>query len=158
MILHKFSEIPTNYKEVRHYQRIHGIHTPNVKEFTNISVQRHFNNSKNVSFWYKTAHKENGKRGAWSNPITGLFSTKYKGVYYGDIQENGRKKQLLIFVFDECFKNLSILEYPSYPRTKEEVNNIVQSVVYLRDNDNVFSDEQHNIQNIKPCIDNDRLL
>lgn len=138
MKVHKFTEIPTEYKEVRHYQRTHGVHSENVKEFVNISLQRHFNKSQNVSFWYKTAHKENGKRGAWSKPITGLFRTKYEGVYYGDIQKNGHKTQLLFFVFDEYFKRLVIVEYPSYPKDLHGTIAYLSSAFFQLRNDTDF--------------------
>lgn len=123
VIIHRFAKVETSdqYKEVAHYERTHQTHPSKyIEDFANISVQRHFNRSQNVAFWYKTAHRKgNGTRATWSKqPITGLFRTAHPQIYYGDLStfNNGRRHRhsLLFFVFNTDRTQLAILEYPNY--------------------------------------------
>lgn len=124
---HHFQEVPTKYKEVRHYQ-LNGDPSEVVKEFANISVQRFFNHSQGVAFWYKAATTHHGKRTAWSNPVTGLFSTSYNNIFYGDISLNGRRVQLLFFAFSEDFTRLLIVEFPTYPINQNIITSELKSL------------------------------
>ncbi|GIM48810.1 hypothetical protein [Capnocytophaga stomatis] len=122
--IHQFAKIETSdkYKEVTHYERIHQTATSRyIQDFANISVQRNFNRSENVAFWYKPAsRKQDGKRDTWAkHPLTGLFRTAHPQIYYGDISSKdhyGRYKKhtLLFFVFNIDRTKLAIIEYPNF--------------------------------------------
>lgn len=64
--IHQFAkiEISDKYKEVTHFEKIHQTATSRyILDFANISVQRNFNRSENVAFWYKPApRKADGTR------------------------------------------------------------------------------------------------
>ena len=122
-IIHRFAKIETSdkYKEVSHYERTHQTAPSRyILDFANISVQRNFNRSENVAFWYKPAHrKTNGTRDKWQPAITGLFRTSHPQIYYGDVSspdQYGRQKKhtLLYFVFNSDRTKLAIIEVPNY--------------------------------------------
>ena len=139
IIIHSFNRIETsdNYKEVKHFERfwISGNEAKTcIKECANISLQRHFNKSQGVYFWYKGASMNNGKRGKWSSPITGLYPTNNSLIYYGDISEkqpNGytRKVSFLFFVFKYDNSRMVIFEYPNYYPPASEVGAFISSQI-----------------------------
>ena len=143
IIIHSFDRVETSdkYKEVKHFTRfcIRGNEAnTRIKECANISLQRHFNKSQGVYFWYKGASINNGKRGKWSDPITGLYPTNNSLIYYGDISEkqaNGytRKVSFLFFVFKYDNSRMVIFEYPNYyPPTNEVSDFISRQIGYIK--------------------------
>ncbi|WP_172916822.1 hypothetical protein [Capnocytophaga canis] len=121
--IHQFAKIETSdkYKEVTHFEKIHQTaNSRHILDFANISVQRNFNRSENVAFWYKPApRKADGTRAKWGEVLTGLFRTAHPQIYYGDISSKdhyGRYKKhtLLFFVFNTDRTKLAIVEYPNY--------------------------------------------
>ena len=63
IIIHSFNKLETsnNFKEVKHSERfwISGNEAKTrIKDFANISLQRHFNKSQSVYFWYKKRFNE----------------------------------------------------------------------------------------------------
>lgn len=124
--VHRFVRLETSdkYKEVTHYEKeSQNAQSPYILDFANISVQRNFNRSENVAFWYKPApRKADGKRGTWAkNPITGLFRTSHPRIYYGDVssQCDGRyrKHTFLFFVFNYDMSKMAIIEFQGfYPK------------------------------------------
>ena len=139
IIIHSFDRVETSdkYKEVKHFTRfcIRGNEAnTRIKECANISLQRHFNKSQNVCYWYKGASMNNGKRGKWSSPITGLYPTNNSLIYYGDISEkqpNGymRKVSFLFFVFKCDNSRMAIFEYPNYYPPASEVGAFISSQI-----------------------------
>lgn len=135
IIIHSFDRVETSdkYKEVKHFTRIcirGNEANTRIKECANISLQRHFNKSHGVYFWYKNASMNNGKRGKWSDPITGLFATNHNLIYFGDISEkqaNGytRKVSFLFFVFKYDNSRMVIFEYPNYYPPANEISDFI---------------------------------
>lgn len=121
--VHRFRLLETSarFKEVKHYEKTTS--TPfnsYIEDFANISLQRHFNKSQNVAYWYKSApRKKDDTRGAWDkHPVTGLFRTQHPQIYYGDVSKwiNGyiKKHTLLLFCFSRDMKEMVIFEYKDY--------------------------------------------
>lgn len=114
------------FKEVRHYKSEKPITETNLlTEKINISKDRKFNNSINVSYWLKIRCKNK-----WSNAITGLKDTHIPLVYYGDIAtiSNGKKipKHLLIFHFTPGGNSVTIYLFENYyPFNTQELNQIL---------------------------------
>ena len=143
IIIHSFNKLETsnNFKEVKHFERIwisgNEVKT-RIKDFANISLQRHFNKSHGVDFWYKNASMNNGKRGKWSDPITGLYPTNNSLIYYGDISEkqaNGytRKVSFLFFVFKYDNSRMVIFEYPNYYPPANEISDFIsRQIGYIK--------------------------
>lgn len=139
IIIHSFDRVETSdkYKEVKHFERIWisgNEAKTRIKDFANISLQRHFNKSQNVYFWYRNASMNNGKRGKWSAPITGLFATNHNLIYFGDISEkqpNGytRKVSFLFFVFKYDNSRMVIFEYPNYYPSANDIEAFISDQI-----------------------------
>lgn len=123
--IHYFDRIATDYKEVLHFQRTETRPTDkyvnsNILPFLNLSLNRKFNKS-NCLYWAKFADvdKITGKRGKWSEVVTGLFKTSDPRAFYGDIPKtnyNGFKQKdtLVYFFFTANFEGLALIEFPNY--------------------------------------------
>lgn len=117
------------YNEVRHYEsEISLKETVLLTDLINISKDRQFNNSKNVSYWLKI--RQNNK---WSSAITGLKTTHIPLVYYGDIaiKINGINKptHLLIFQFEPGGKRVVIYLFNNfYPQNTQELNQLLNKL------------------------------
>ena len=89
-------------------------------------------------FGIKNASMNNGKRGKWSDPITGLFATNHNLIYFGDISEkqaNGytRKVSFLFFVFKYDNSRMVIFEYPNYYPPANEVSDFIsRQIGYIK--------------------------
>lgn len=109
--IHIFEEINAGkYSSVRHYLIERTLYGESLlTNHVNISENQKFAKS-NPDYWLKV--KPDKK---WSDNITGLFPTNFKGVYCGDIN---KRQHLLIFVFSEERDFLTILYYKNF-YTKE---------------------------------------
>ena len=119
--------LPQRYKEVRYYDSITPITDNLLKPIVNISVNRQFNKSENVAYWYKNKGQNDTKL---SGCITGLKRTNDKNIFYGDIPTkiNGRfrPQHLIIFRFSEDLTALQIEIYKDYyPYDIEEILRLI---------------------------------
>lgn len=110
------------FKEVRHYLSEKPIIEHDfLTETINISKDRKFNNSQNVSYWLRIREQKK-----WSKVITGLKTTNIPLLYYGDIatSTNGRKlpRHLLIFHFNSGGSKVTVYLFKDYyPSNNEEL-------------------------------------
>ncbi len=116
------------FKQVRHYQSEKELTATDLLTTTiNISKDREFNNSKDVSYWLKIRDVKK-----WTKAVTGLKRTKNSLLYFGDIatSKNGVYKptHLLIFKFRPGGKELLVYLYKHfYPRNTTELQNILSN-------------------------------
>jgi len=116
------------FKEVRHYKSETKITVPNLLTTDlNISKDRRYNNSQNVSYWLKIREKQK-----WSKVITGLKATNKSLLYYGDIptQQSNRNipTHLLVFKFNRGGSQLIIYLYQNYyPSNIQKLQSILSN-------------------------------
>lgn len=116
-ITHVFSEINVGkFKSVKHYAliEIRNETTP-LSKLINISEDRNCAKS-TPDYWLKI--KNSNK---WSNCITGLFKTGLKNIYKGD---TNKKKNLIVFIFSDNAKTLTIHFFKDYYTTN--LNNVIK--------------------------------
>ena len=92
-----------NFKEVRHFNLIKG--STLFSEKLNVAINRGFSRA---DYDYSLKMRK-GKK--WSNQITGLFPTKYKGVYFGDTKD---KSNLVVFQFNNDSTKLRLHYFKNF--------------------------------------------
>ncbi len=113
------------YKTTRHYQSIEPlINDLYLTEMINLQKNRGFNKAEAR---YLLQTRSNNK---WDKPIlTGLFNTKWKNIYFGDID---KKKHFVIFVFPDKDKEVIIYVFPNYyPYTAIERKKLLKEIIKL---------------------------
>lgn len=107
-LTHVYKEINEGkYRTVKHFE-LQEVKNgkPQLKRIVQLAQNRSFAKSKPY-YWF-TQH--DGKK--WQKPfITGLFLTKVKNVYNGDVNH---KSNLLLFEIDEFSKTLTVHYYKDY--------------------------------------------
>jgi hypothetical protein len=92
-----------NFKEVKHYNLKTG--STLFSEKLNIAINRGFSKA-NYDYSLKIRQ---GKK--WSKQITGLYPTRYKGIFYGDTQD---KSNLVLIQFDNESTKLRLHYFENY--------------------------------------------
>lgn len=106
-IVHVYKEINIGkFKTVKHYELHGSAKSTELTKLINISKDRQCAKSA-PSYWLQT---HDGKK--WIKPrLTGLFKTRYKGIYFGD---SHKRKNLLVFKFSENAETLSIWVFKNH--------------------------------------------
>ena len=112
-VIHTFNEVNVGKSKTVQYFEINNIKngTNKLSKELNISIDRGFSRrTPPPKFWVKLRGLKK-----WIDPaLTGLFSTKHRGVYFGDMDN---KKHLLIFNFNNDSSKLDVHYFEDYYST-----------------------------------------
>lgn len=96
-----------------------------IPELVKIEKFQGYSNAFNLGLYFRI---KNASSWAKSKQVTGLFKTRRKDAFYGDLKESSTKT-LLIFLIDPQGYELTVYEYPrGYNPSHAVIDNLINAI------------------------------
>ena len=96
-----------------------------IPELVKIEKFQGYSNAFNLGLYFRI---KNASSWAKSKQVTGLFKTRRKDAFYGDLKESSTKT-LLIFLIDPQGHELTVYDYPrGYNPSRAVIDNLINTI------------------------------